>query len=113
LDTKKPYSITTEKEINRARTQLVFWLSWEVAKYGLMKKLIEEFTRRGIFEQHKDYIRDWLTYIDQQKFSKKLETQLLNEIRRYIETRDERIKEKIIEIIWNETGTEAWIKGGK
>ena len=75
-----------------------------------MNKLIEECKQRGIFEEHRDYIRDWLRYIDQQKFSEKLETQLLNEIRRYVETRDERIKEKIIEIIWNATNTEAWIK---
>jgi len=89
---------------------LVFWLSWELAKFGLMKRLIEECTQRGIFEQHKDYIRDWLNYIDQQRFSAKLETQLLNEIKRYLKTRDEKIKKKIIEIIWNETNTEAWIK---
>ena len=75
-----------------------------------MKRLIEDCTQRGVFEQHKDYIRDWLVYIDQQRFSAKLETQLLNEIRRYAETRDESIKKKIIEIIWNETGTRAWIK---
>jgi len=75
-----------------------------------MKRLIEECTQRGIFEQHKDYIRDWLNYIDQQRFSAKLETQLLNEIKRYLKTRDEKIKKKIIEIIWNETNTEAWIK---
>ena len=75
-----------------------------------MKKLIEECTQRGIFEQHKDYIKDWLQYIDQQRFSAKLETQLLNEIKRYTETRDENCKKKIIEIIWNETGTEAWIR---
>ena len=73
-----------------------------------MNKIIEECTVRGIFEEHRDYIRDWLQYIDQQRFSAKLETQLLNEIRRYVETRES--KEKIIEIIWNETGTEAWIK---
>lgn len=89
---------------------MVFWLSWELAKYELMKRLIEECTQRGIFEQHREYIRDWLNYIDQQRFSAKLETQLLNEIRRYVETRDKRIKKKIVEIIWDKTGTEAWIK---
>ena len=75
-----------------------------------MKKLIEECTTRGIFEQHRDYIKRWLAYIDQQKFSQKLETQLLTEIKRYVETRDEKVKKKIIEIVWNETGMEAWIK---
>lgn len=77
-----------------------------------MKKLIEKCTEQGIFEQHKDYIRDWLNYIDQQKFSRKLETQLLGEIKRYVKTKDEKYKKKIIEIIWNESGTGAWIKGG-
>lgn len=75
-----------------------------------MKKLITECTQRGVFEEHRDYIRDWLAYIDQQKFSAKLETQLLNEIKRYTETRDEKCKKRIIEIIWNATGTEAYIK---
>ena len=75
-----------------------------------MKKVIGECTRQGIFEQHKDSIKDWLQYIDQQRFSAKLETQLLNEIKRYTKTRDENCKKKIVEIIWNETGTEAWIR---
>lgn len=76
-----------------------------------MKKLIEKCSQRGIFEEHREYIKDWLAYIDQQKFSKRLETQLLNEIKRYVKTRDKETKEKIIEIVWNEAGTEAWIKG--
>ena len=75
-----------------------------------MQKLIEKCREQGIFKQHKDYIKAWLTHIDQQRFSAKLETQLLNEIRRYTETKDEKCKKKIIEIVWNESGTEAWIK---
>jgi len=89
---------------------LVFWLSWEIAKYGLMKKIIEACKEQGVFDKNREYIRAWLRYIDQQKFSNKLETQLLNEIKRYIEKRDKETKDKIIKIVWNETGTEAWIK---
>jgi len=77
-----------------------------------MKRLIEECTQRGVFEQHREYIEKWLQYIDQQKFSQKLEKQLLDEISRYIETREQKHKDKIIEIIWNETGTEAYISRG-
>lgn len=75
-----------------------------------MKKLIEACKQQGIFEQHREYIRAWFQYIDQKNFSKKVEKQLLNEIKKYIKTRDKQNKNNIIEIIWNETGTEAWIK---
>ena len=74
-----------------------------------MKKLIKEFKERGIFEKHREYIRAWLSYLDQKRFSKRVEKEMLDEIKRYLATRDEECKEKIIEIIWNESGTEAWI----
>jgi len=74
-----------------------------------MKRLIERFQQEGIFEQHRDYIRAWLTYLDQKKFSKKLEKQMLSEIKRYLATGDKLILKHIIEIVWNETNTEAWI----
>ena len=34
---------------------------------------------------------------------------MLNEIRRYLATRDKVILDYIIEVIWNETDSEAWI----
>ena len=74
-----------------------------------MKKIVNEFKKQGIFEQHRDYIRAWFTYLDQGEFGKKLEKQMLNEIKRYMATRDRKILDHIIEIVWNETNTEAWI----
>ena len=78
-------------------------------KYDLMRRLIERFKEEGIFEQHRDYIRAWLTYLDQKRFSEKLEKQMLAEIKRYLKTRDKVILDYIIEVVWNETDTEAWI----
>ncbi len=80
-----------------------------MVKYGLLRKIISEFKKRGIFEQHRDYIKAWFTYLDQKAFSEKLEKQILDEIKRYLATRDRNILDHIIEVIWNETDTEAWI----
>jgi len=74
-----------------------------------MRRLIERFKKEGIFEQHRDYIKAWLTYLDQKRFSKELDNQMLNEIKRYLATRDKSILDHIIEVVWNETDTEAWI----
>ncbi len=80
-----------------------------MVKYGLLRKIISEFKKQGIFEQHRDYIESWFTYLDQKAFSEKLEKQILDEIKRYLATRDRSILDHIIEVIWNETDTEAWI----
>lgn len=68
---------------------------------------------QGIFEHHRLYIKAWLSYLDQKEFSIKLEKQMLNEIKRYLSTREKTkgnvILDYIVEIIWNETDTEAWI----
>jgi predicted house-cleaning noncanonical NTP pyrophosphatase (MazG superfamily) len=74
-----------------------------------MKKVIEEFKKQGIFEHHRDYIRAWFTYLDQKAFSEKLQKKMLTEIKRYLATRDKKILDYIIEVVWNETDTEAWI----
>ena len=67
----------------------------------------------GIFEEHRLYIKAWLSYLDQKEFSVKLEKQMLGEIKRYLSTRSKTkgniILDYIVEIIWNETDTEAWI----
>lgn len=74
-----------------------------------MKKLIKEFKKRGIFEKHRDYIRAWLTHLDQERFSEKVEKQMLSEVKRYLKTRDTVVLDYIVEIVWNESGSEAWI----
>jgi Arc/MetJ-type ribon-helix-helix transcriptional regulator len=74
-----------------------------------MKRLIMRFKEEGIFENHREYIRAWLSYLDQKRFSKKVEKQMLGEIRRYLATRDSVILDHLVEVVWNETDSEAWI----
>ncbi len=74
-----------------------------------MRKLIKEFKKRGIFEKHRDYIKAWLSYLAEEEFSEGLEKQMLTEIKRYLATRDKKILDYIVEVVWNGTGTEAWI----
>lgn len=74
-----------------------------------MKKLIKEFKEEGIFEKHRDYISAWLSYLDQKEFEVKVEKEMLDEIKRYLSTKDEKILDHIVEVVWNETDTEAWI----
>jgi len=64
---------------------------------------------KGIFEQYRLYIKAWLSYLDQKEFAIKLEKQMLAEIKRYLATRDRKILDYIVEVVWNETDTEAWI----
>lgn len=84
-------------------------MSFALVKYELMRKIILEFKKQGIFENHRLYIKQWLSYLNQKEFNEKLEKQMLGEIKRYLATRDRKILEHIVEVIWNETGTEAWI----
>lgn len=84
-------------------------ITLSLIKYKLMKKIVGEFTERGIFEEHRKYIKAWFTYLDQKEFGERLEKQLINEIKRYLSTRDSNILDYMVKIIWNETDTEAWI----
>lgn len=63
----------------------------------------------GIFEKNREYIRAWFTYLDQKEFSERLEKEMLGEIKRYLITKDAKILDYIIEVIWNTSDTEAWI----
>ena len=88
-------------------------MSFALVKYKLLRKIIKEFKKQGIFEEHRLYIKAWLSYLDQKEFSEKLEKQMLNEIKRYLKTRIKTkgniILDYLVEIIWNATDTEAWI----
>ena len=99
MGTKKPYRIITKKEIRRARAKLILWLTWELTKYDLMRRLIKKFKQEGIFENHRDFIRAWLTHLDQKRFSEKVEKQMLEEIKRYLATRDKKILDYIVEVV--------------
>ena len=75
----------------------------------MMQKVIAECKRQGIFKQHREYIKAWLKHMDELEFEKKVGDKILNEVKRYVETKNKTSKKKIIELIWNESGTEAWI----
>jgi len=113
LETKKPtpYRIETAKEVRRARTKLVLWLSFALVKYKLLRKITKRLKEEGFFEteEYRLYIKAWLSYLDQKEFSEKLEKQMLEEIKRYLKTRSNIHLDYIVEIIWNATDTEAWI----
>lgn len=90
---------------------MILQITWALVKYKLMRKLIKRLKEEGFFEtvEYRLYIKAWFTYLDQKEFSEKLEKQMLEEIKRYLATRDSKILDHIVEVIWNETDTEAWI----
>ena len=60
---------------------------------------MEEFKRRRLDVKYKKEIEEWSVYLDQQKFGKKLEKQMLKEIDRFIFERKsiEELLEEIFE----------------
>ena len=60
---------------------------------------MEEFKRRGLHTKYQKEIEAWFIYLDQQKFGKKLEKQMLKEIDRFISERKsiEELLEEIFE----------------
>ena len=88
---------------------MILLITFAFIKYRLLRKIIKRMKEEGIFEEHRLFIKAWLSYLDRKEFSIKLEKQMLNEIKRYLKTRDSAILDYIVEIIWNETDTEAWI----
>jgi len=109
LDTKKPYRVTTKEEIKKARSKLVLLITMAFIKYKLLRKIIKRMKEEGIFEDHRLYIQAWFSYLDQKEFSEKLEGQMLDEIKLYLSTRSNVHLDYLVEVVWNETDTEAWI----
>lgn len=63
-----------------------------------------EFKKRGLDVKYKKKIDEWFIYLDQIKFGKKLEKQMLKEVDRYLATR------KSIDQILNELSEEPeWV----
>ena len=109
MDTKKPYRVTTKEEIKKARSKSVLLITMAFIKYKLLRKIIKRMKEEGIFEDHRLYIQAWFSYLDQKEFSEKLEGQMLDEIKLYLSTRSNVHLDYLVEVVWNETDTEAWI----
>jgi len=64
---------------------------------------MKEFKKQGLDIKYKKEIAEWFIYLDQQKFGRKLEKQMLQEIDRYMadkETIEELMKRIFIEPKW-------------
>ena len=61
---------------------------------AIKDKVVSEFLKLGLQDKFKEDIEAWFIYLDQQRFGKKLEKQMIDEIDRYLAT-----KKSIDEII--------------
>ena len=64
---------------------------------------MQEFKKRGLHTKYKKEIEEWFTYLDQIKFGRKLEKQILKEIDKFISKRksiEELLKEELEEPDW-------------
>lgn len=59
-----------------------------------------EFKKQGLHIKYQKEIAEWFAYLDQQKFGKKLEKQMLQEIDRFIA--DRKTIEELLEEIFKE-----------
>ena len=70
---------------------------------------MKEFTKRNLQVEYKEEIAAWFVYLDQQKFGKKLEKQMMAEIKRFITAR-KTIYELIEEIFNKPEWEESFIE---
>ena len=77
----------------------------EIVIYSIKDKVISEFLKRGLQNKYKDEIEAWFIYLDQQRFGKKLEKQMMEEIERYLAT-----KKSIDEIVVYSFNKPDWEK---
>jgi len=96
---------TDEKELKRLALSLIK----EILLYIIKDKLMKEFTKRNLQVEYKEEIAAWFVYLDQQKFGKKLEKQMMAEIKRFITAR-KTIYELIEEIFNKPEWEESFIE---
>jgi hypothetical protein len=66
--------------------RLIFVLGFEFAKYEIIKAVIKEFIARGLDKKYAKEIEEWEKYKREQKFAKKLDKQMRDEIERFQKT---------------------------
>ena len=81
--------------------RLIFALGWELGKNEIIKAVMKEFITRGLDRTYTKEIKEWQKYYREQKFSKKLDKQMKNEIERFRKTikkwKPDELKEFVIE----------------
>jgi len=72
----------------------------EVILYIVKDKLMKEFKKRKLDVEYKEKIEEWFVYLDQLKFGKKLEKQILKEVNRFMTNK--KSTEELLEEIFEE-----------
>lgn len=65
---------------------MVLLLGWKLAKYEILKKVMKEFTARGLDKTYAKEIAEWKKHIDEKRFAVKLDKQMKDEIKRFQKT---------------------------
>jgi len=74
----------TKKE----KIKAIFWLGMELAKYGILQKVVAEFKKQGLEVKYQREIEEWKKYYRERIFNKKLDKQMRDEIDRFIKERE-------------------------
>lgn len=89
----------TKKE----KAKAILWLVTELAKYGILQKVMAEFKKQKLDVKYQKEIEEWKKYYREKKFAGKLDQQMLQKIDRYMKgkiTTEELIKETFLEPEW-------------
>jgi len=80
---------------------LVFALGWELSKNEIIKAVIKEFTARSLDVKYVKEIEEWKKYKSEKIFTKKLDENMKDEIKRFEENIKEWTPKELEEIIWD------------
>ena len=69
------------------KTKAILWLAVELAKVGMLEKVMKEFKKRGLDIVYAKEIEEYKKYKDEKKFADKLDKQMKEEIERFINSR--------------------------
>ena len=71
----------------RDKTKAIFWLAVELAKVGMLEKVMAEVKKRGLDIVFAEEIKEYQKYLREKKFAEKLDKQMREEIERFINSR--------------------------
>ena len=69
------------------KTKAILWLAIELAKVGMLEKVMKEFKKRGLDIVFAEEIKEYQKYLREKKFAEKLDKQMKEEIERFIKSR--------------------------
>ena len=71
----------------RDKTKAIFWLAVELAKVGMLEKVMAEVKKRGLDIVFAEEIKEYQKYLREKKFAEKLDKQMKEEIERFLNSR--------------------------